>query len=44
MNKIHYYKINYVIELMISEGKEMLDRILEKGNPDAQACEMWLPG
>ena len=33
----------HVMELMKSEGKEGLTRILEKGNPLAQACEMWLP-
>ncbi len=32
-----------VMELMRSEGKDGLDRMLEKGNPDAQACGMWLP-
>jgi hypothetical protein len=32
----------YVMELMRSEGKEKLAKILEKGNPGAQACEMWL--
>lgn len=32
-----------VMELMRSEGKEGLARILEKDNPGAQACEMWLP-
>jgi hypothetical protein len=31
------------MELMRSEGKEGLARILEKDNPGAQACEMWLP-
>jgi hypothetical protein len=33
----------HVMELMKSESKEGLTRILEKGNPLAQACEMWLP-
>ncbi len=33
----------HVMELMRSEGKEGLNRILKKGNPGAQACEMWLP-
>jgi hypothetical protein len=33
----------HVMELMKSEGKEGLTRILEKGNPLSQACEMWLP-
>jgi hypothetical protein len=33
----------HVMELMISEGKKGLARILEKGNPGAQACGMWLP-
>ena len=33
----------HVMELMRSEGKDGLARILEKGNPLAQACGMWLP-
>jgi hypothetical protein len=33
----------YVIELLRSEGKDGLGGILGKGNPEAQACEMWLP-
>jgi hypothetical protein len=31
------------MDLMRSEGKEGMARILEKGNSGAQACEMWLP-
>jgi hypothetical protein len=31
------------MELLRSEGKERLERILEKGTPGKQACEMWLP-
>jgi hypothetical protein len=30
----------HVMDLMRSEGKEELARILEKGNPRAKACEM----
>jgi hypothetical protein len=33
----------HVMELVRSEGKDGLDRILEKGNPGAQTCELWLP-
>ena len=33
----------HVVELLRSEGKDGLVRILEKNNPGAQACEMWLP-
>jgi hypothetical protein len=33
----------HVMELLRSEGRDGLARILEKGNPGAQACEMWLP-
>jgi hypothetical protein len=33
----------HVMELMSSEGKDGLDKILAKGNPGAQACEIWLP-
>lgn len=33
----------HVMELMKSEGKDGLERILDKNNPGAQACEMWLP-
>ncbi len=33
----------HVIELMRSEGKDRLERILEKNKPGAQACELWLP-
>jgi hypothetical protein len=33
----------HVMELMKSEGKEGLTDILQKDNPLAQACEMWLP-
>jgi hypothetical protein len=33
----------HVMDLMRSEGKEGMARILEKENPGAQACEMWLP-
>ncbi|MGD0152309.1 MAG: hypothetical protein ABSC17_00900 [Thermacetogeniaceae bacterium] len=33
----------YVMELMRSEGKDGLARILEKGNSETQTCEMWLP-
>ena len=33
----------HVMELLRSEGKDGLARILEKGNPGMQACEMWLP-
>ncbi len=33
----------HVIELMKSDGKDVLDRILIKNNPLAQACELWLP-
>ena len=32
-----------VMELMNSEGKDGLNRILEKTSPGMQACEMWLP-
>ncbi len=33
----------HVMELMRSEGKERLGRILEKGNPGTQTCGVWLP-
>jgi hypothetical protein len=33
----------HVMELMRSEGKKGLNDILQKDNPLAQACEMWLP-
>jgi hypothetical protein len=33
----------FVVELMRMVGKNGLEKILAKGNPDAQACEMWLP-
>ena len=33
----------HVMELLRSEGRDGLDRILEKGNLGARACEMWLP-
>ena len=33
----------HVMELMRSDGKKVLGRILEKGNPGTQACELWLP-
>jgi hypothetical protein len=33
----------HVMDLLRSEGKEGLTRILEKENPGEQACEMWLP-
>ncbi len=33
----------HVMELLRTEGKDGLAKILEKGNPGTQACEMWLP-
>ena len=33
----------HVMELVKSEGKEGLDKILEKSDPGAHACERWLP-
>jgi hypothetical protein len=33
----------HVMELMKSEGKDGLDRILAKNNPLAQACGLWMP-
>jgi hypothetical protein len=33
----------HVMDLIRSEGKDGLTKILEKWNAGAQACEMWLP-
>ncbi len=33
----------HVMDLIRSDGKEGLAKILEKWNVGAQACEMWLP-
>jgi len=32
-----------VMELLMGEGKDGLDKILAKGNPGTQACELCLP-
>jgi hypothetical protein len=33
----------HVMDLVRSEGKDGLARILDRGTPGAQACELWLP-
>jgi hypothetical protein len=33
----------HVMDLLQSEGKDGLARILERGNPEAQACGEWRP-
>jgi hypothetical protein len=33
----------FVMDLMKMAGRDGLIKIMEKGNPGAQACEIWMP-